>query len=146
MQPYAYEVRISTAGTMVLNFIECFAFSSSGQNVAAAALGATAAWTSGTQYQTQAAMYGNDLGTDPWIAASAVPQRIAGSSGGATWTVKFAPVNAFPLGQPFPISSGESDESSRPREVSHRRRLGAVARVEPTAAADFDTPPRATRS
>ena len=68
-------------------------------------LGASASFTSGVAFSTQFATYGNDLYTDPWLAATANPQQITGSSGVATWTLQFPPTSFYPAGVPVPISS-----------------------------------------
>ena len=79
----------------MLNFIELFAFSATGQDVAASAIGGVATQTS--TYQSQVASYGNDLFCDPWIAGTN-SWMAGGATGPSTWTVTFASV--------APISSG----------------------------------------
>ena len=90
----------------MLNFIEVFAFSNAGVDVAASALGATSAWTAGAQFSTQANTYSNDLFCDPYQAAANSPQLMAGSAGAAALTVTFGATAQYPLGAPSPISQG----------------------------------------
>ena len=106
--PGAYKVTISTVATgNVLNFVEAMVFSNTGQNVAASILGAASGWSSGAQFSTQSNIYGNDMFTDPYLAAAAPTQLIAGTSAAGAWTVTFPAFNPvlFPFGQPFPVSS-----------------------------------------
>ena len=112
--PGSYQVSLSTVGTgNILNFVELFAFTSTGQNVAATALGATSVWSAGTQYpgppNPLLNTYGNDLVTDPYLAYNGgnSPQQITGSSAGATWLLTFPVMDAveYPFGQPAQISS-----------------------------------------
>lgn len=107
LSPFPVGLTLSTLPSgNFLNFIELFAFSDTGQDVAAGALGATASWAVGSGYSTQYASNGIDLFCDPWLAYAANPQLIAGSSaGGATWAVAFPPGPGYPGGFPSPVSS-----------------------------------------
>ena len=110
----AYNLTMSTLSTSaIVNFVELFAFTNTGQNVAAAALGATAAFTAGTVYSasgtSQLAAYGNDLITDPYVVATLnLPSGLmAGTTGAGAWTVTFPVANPlyWPLPQPYLIAS-----------------------------------------
>ena len=88
-------------------------FTNTGQNVAASAFGSVAAFSAGTTYSasgtSQSASYGNDMVTDPYLAAlSNLPaEALAGCTGPGAWTVTFPVVNPllYPLPQPFVIAS-----------------------------------------
>ena len=108
LAPYAYKLTISTvAPNTVLNFIEAFVFTNTGQDVAYSGIGATSAWTAGAQYSNQANGYGHDLFCDPWDAAAANPQLMAGSAAAAAWTVTFPVTAQYPNGEAIPISQCE---------------------------------------
>ena len=84
---------------------QVFVFTNTGQDIAAAALGATTALSSlfGTNY----ASYGNDLYADPINGVTLNTFVNSGCGGGGdTWSVSFPPVlPVYPLGYPMPVSS-----------------------------------------
>jgi len=110
LSPNPFQITVSTTSTNVLNFIELFAFTSTGQNVAASVLGATTSQTS--TYSTQVSSYANDLFCDPWIAG-ANNWMAGGASGPSTWTLNFPPAPGYPQGYPQPISTGACFHSMR---------------------------------
>ena len=108
--PYTYAVTVSTVATsQILNFVEVFVFSSTGQDVGAGAPfgGATTSWTAGTPYNGSQYLsgYGNDLLCDPYLAATTSSFAALTTSG--SWMVTFAKTATFPNGQPAPVSQGE---------------------------------------
>lgn len=90
-----------------MTFVEIFAFSNTGQNIAASALGAVAAIP--TSVATGNPAFGNDMFADP-ASASAGGMEANGNclTTGATtdsWTLNFPPAPGYPLGYPTPVSS-----------------------------------------
>ena len=79
-------------------------FSSTGQDLAASAIGGVA--TLSSTYGTNYAYYGNDLLTDPATQVGNGQFPNGGCSGsGDVWTVQFPPQSGYPQGYPMPVSS-----------------------------------------
>ena len=117
----AYELRHATVvhdeRTLTLQYVklapseplvpvmQLFVFSNTGRNLASSP-GALTEFSGSPTYQTQFPWWGNDLNTDPWLAAAANPQQIAGTVGGpASWILNFPPGPGYPLGFPTMVSS-----------------------------------------
>ena len=102
--PYPNRMFIASQNGNCLNFIEVFVFTSTGQNVAASAIGGVA--TLSTTYGSNYAYYGNDMYADPPTAVSNNWFVNGGcASGGDVWRLSFPPATGYPSGLPVPISS-----------------------------------------
>jgi len=96
------------SGANSFNFMEIFAFSNTGQNVAASILGASASMSSVYSATAYQAFYGNDLNADPFVYGGTGSNQFPNSGNPATgsnWTVQFAPQPGYAAGYPVPIST-----------------------------------------
>ena len=108
LAPYPYKLVIgSTAATTAMNFVEVFAFSNTGQNVAASLAGATVAASSVYSGTILGPSYGIDMIADPYLAGFGSNYWFFNSgSQPTTYNITF-PVKLplYPGGLPSPIST-----------------------------------------